>query len=122
MKEDRVFNELTPECDITAQMFALGLEKKEIADKKCRAPSTINNQIATAYKELDVRNGRELTIKYFERITGVNTHDLREQGRSLLSLILLCVFFVGFTQDLNARVRPRVRRVQLVRVVAVREY
>ena len=119
MKEDRVFNELTPECDITAQMFALGLEKKEIADKKCRAPSTINNQIATAYKELDVRNGRELTIKYFERITG---RDLREQGRSLLSLILLCIFFVGFTQDLNARVRPRARRVQPVRVVAVREY
>ena len=115
----RVFMELTPECDKTAQLFAQGYEKKEIAEIKCRSFYTINNQINTAFEILKIRNGRELTIKYFERITG---RDLREQGRSLLSLILLCIFFVGFTQDLNARVRPRVRRVQPVRVVAVREY
>ena len=27
----KVFTELTPECDITAQMYAAGYEKKEIA-------------------------------------------------------------------------------------------
>ena len=27
----RVFNELTPECEITARMYAQGYEKKEIA-------------------------------------------------------------------------------------------
>ncbi len=33
----RVFEELTPECDKTAQLFAVGLEQKEIAEVKFRA-------------------------------------------------------------------------------------
>lgn len=36
----KVFTELTPECDITAQMYAAGYEKKEIAVLKHRAVST----------------------------------------------------------------------------------
>ena len=32
----KVFTELTPECDITAQMYAAGYEKKEIAVLKHR--------------------------------------------------------------------------------------
>ena len=31
----KVFTELTPECDITAQMYAAGYEKKEIAEASC---------------------------------------------------------------------------------------
>lgn len=42
---ERVLTELTPECEITARMYAQGYEKKEIADLKCRAVSTINNQL-----------------------------------------------------------------------------
>ena len=45
----KVFTELTPECDITAQMYAAGYEKKEIAVLKHRAVSTINNQLQTAF-------------------------------------------------------------------------
>ena len=56
----KVFTELTPECDITAQMYAAGYEKKEIAVLKHRAVSTINNQLQTAFLILGVRNGREL--------------------------------------------------------------
>lgn len=37
----RVFEELTPECDKTAQLFAVGLEQKEIAEVKFRAIATI---------------------------------------------------------------------------------
>ena len=37
----RVFEELTPECDKTAQLFAQGLEQKEIAEVKFRAIATI---------------------------------------------------------------------------------
>lgn len=46
---ERVFTELTPECEITARMYAQGYEKKEIANFKCRAVSTINNQLQKAF-------------------------------------------------------------------------
>ena len=46
---ERVLTELTPECEITARMYAQGYEKKEIADLKCRAVSTINNQLQKAF-------------------------------------------------------------------------
>ena len=39
----RVLTELTPECELTTQMYISGLEKEEIAEAKCRAFSTINN-------------------------------------------------------------------------------
>ena len=67
----KVFTELTPECDITAQMYAAGYEKKEIAVLKHRAVSTINNQLQTAFLILGVRNGRELALKLAERISGI---------------------------------------------------
>lgn len=56
----RLFIELTPECEVTAIMYARGLEKREIAKKKCRALSTISNQIQRVFEILGVRNGREL--------------------------------------------------------------
>ena len=36
-----VLTELTPECELTTQMYISGLEKEEIAEIKCRASSTI---------------------------------------------------------------------------------
>ena len=114
----RVFKELTPECDKTAQLFAQGYEKKEIAEIKCRSFYTINNQINTAFELLNVRNGRELTIKYAERLTGKSIIDLSERARKTLSVFLLCVFFVGMadhtTQDRRLR-RMRVETELLVR-------
>ena len=65
---DRVFTELTPECEITARMYAQGYEKKEIANLKCRAVSTINNQLQRAFDVLQVRNGRELATMLYEWI------------------------------------------------------
>ena len=68
---ERVFTELTPECEVTARMYAQGYEKKEIANIKCRAVSTINNQLQKAFDILHVRNGRELATMLYERIAGV---------------------------------------------------
>ena len=63
----RVFTELTPECEITVRMYAQGYEKKEIANLKCRAVSTINNQLQKAFEVLNVKNGRELATMLYER-------------------------------------------------------
>lgn len=64
MEYERVFLELIPEVDITAQMYAVGKEKKEITGLKNRVLATINGQIQKAFELLEVRNGRELSILY----------------------------------------------------------
>lgn len=89
---DRILTELTPECEITAQMYVSGYEKKEIASIKCRALSTINNQLQEAFRILHVRNGRELAKKLYERLSGVNlTMDFSDVGRAIVACCLLCV-------------------------------
>ena len=91
----RVFNELTPECEITARMYAQGYEKKEIADLKCRAVSTINNQLQKAFEILHVRNGRELATMLYERLAGMKfTMDFPPIARSVIACCLLCVFSI----------------------------
>ena len=111
----RVFMELTPECDKTAQLFAQGYEKKEIAEIKCRSFYTINNQINTAFEILKIRNGRELTLKYAEKLTGRSILDLTQRARSFLSLVLLCVFMFGFSQHTDMRRTSEVRIVRIRR-------
>lgn len=89
---DRVLTELTPECEITARMYAQGYEKKEIASIKCRALSTISNQIQTAMGVLNVRNGRELATMVYERITGLKfTMDFSPAIRAGITCCLLLV-------------------------------
>ncbi len=70
--EGRIFTELTPECEITARMYAEGYEIKEIAAMKCRAISTINNQIQKAFRALNVRNGRELATMFHRKERSLN--------------------------------------------------
>lgn len=65
---ERVLTELSLECERTAVLYLKGSEKKEIADMKCRAISTISNQIQKAMSILKVRNGRELASLYYERV------------------------------------------------------
>ncbi len=91
----RVFNELTPECEITARMYAQGYEKKEIADLKCRAVSTINNQLQKAFEILHVRNGRELATMLYERLAGMKfTMDFPPINSPFCYrlLFIMCVF------------------------------
>ena len=95
---DRVFTELTPECEITARMYAQGYEKKEIANLKCRAVSTINNQLQRAFDVLQVRNGRELATMLYERIAGVKfTMDFFTYHSYIRCLwFIMCLFLCRF--------------------------
>ena len=116
---ERVLTELTPECEITAQMYANGYEKKEIASIKCRAISTINNQLQEAFKILHVRNGRELAKKLYERMSGISfTMDFSPIGRSIVACCLLCVFFVSLYHeqgDMRKSRRSRVEQIERIR-------
>lgn len=104
-----VFTELTPECDITAQMYASGYEKKEIAGIKNRAVSTINNQLQTAFEILGVRNGRELAIKLAERVSGIRlTLDFTPAMRSAVACCLLLILILDNHFEMRRqRIRTR---------------
>ena len=104
-----VFTELTPECDLTAQMYASGYEKKEIASLKHRAVSTINNQLQTAFLILGVRNGRELALKLAERISGIRlTLDFSPATKSAVASVLLIILCLDSHFDMRRqRIRTR---------------
>ena len=108
-----VFTELTPECDITAQMYATGYEKKEIAEKKHRALSTINNQLQTAFL-----NGRELAIKLAERLSGIRlTLDFSPAMRSAVACVLLIILCLDSHFEMR-RQRTRTRLNTNVELIA----
>lgn len=107
---NRVFTELTPECEITARMYAQGYEKKEIANLKCRAVSTINNQLQRAFEVLHVRNGRELATMLYERIAGMKfTMDFSSIAQTVVACCLLLVLCVD--GGIESR-RQRTRKVR----------
>lgn len=113
-----VFTELTPECDITAQMYAAGYEKKEIASLKHRALSTINNQLQTAFIILGVRNGRELALKLSERMSGIRlTFDFSPAVRSAVTCCLLTILILDGHLEAR-RQRTRIRSNANVELIA----
>lgn len=113
-----VFTELTPECDLTAQMYAAGYEKKEIASLKHRAVSTINNQLQTAFLILGVRNGRELALKLAERMSGVRlTFDFSPVIRSAVACVLLIILCLDSHFEMR-RQRTRARTNTNVELIA----
>lgn len=105
---ERILTELTPECEITARLYAQGYEKKEIASMKCRAVSTVNNQLQKVFETLRIRNGRELTTMIYERVTGVKLMDLSPSMRAAVACCLLCVFSLTFLHQQDAQ---RARRI-----------
>lgn len=105
---ERVLTELTPECEVTARMYAQGYEKKEIANLKCRAISTVNNQLQKAFEVLQVRNGRELATILYERISGMKfTMDLTPAARTAAACCLLCVFSLSLYHEQSDMRRAR---------------
>lgn len=113
-----VFTELTPECDITAQMYAAGYEKKEIASLKHRALSTINNQLQTAFMILGVRNGRELALRMAERLSGIRlTFDFSPAVRSAVACCLLTILMLDSHLEMR-RQRTRTRSKTNIELVA----
>lgn len=111
----RVLTELTPECELTTQMYISGLEKEEIAEAKCRAFSTINNQLQNAFKILQVKNGRELCKRFYERLSGVEfTFDFSPIVRSVIACSLLCVFSISLYHEQSDMRRARRTRVETI--------
>lgn len=74
----RVLTELTQECELTAQMYISGLEKKEIASLKYKAVSTINNQLQEAFKKLNVKTDVNYAVSFM--------NDYRELNLPLIFL------------------------------------
>lgn len=115
--ETRVLVECTPEEEITARLYAQGMEKKEIAFLKCRAISTINNQLQAAFEKLKVKNGRELATKLYERLSGLHlTMDFNQMTRSVIASCLLVLFIGSMFNDQfdmrRCRQRTRIERVR----------
>lgn len=111
----RVFTELTPECEITVRMYAQGYEKKEIANLKCRAVSTINNQLQKAFEVLNVKNGRELATMLYERVTGMKlTMNFSPITRSVVACCLLCVFSLSLYHEQGEMRRERKSRIERI--------
>ena len=114
MEMIRVFPELTLECECTTQLYAYGYEKKEIANMKCRAESTVNNQIQTAFPIVGVRNGRELAREFYKRLAALGiSMDYKPQFRSFLACGILCMFTASV---LNYNRYRRPRRLRNIRV------
>lgn len=116
---ERILTELTPECEITARMYAFGYEKKEIADLKCRAVSTINNQLQKVFEVFGLRNGRELAKLIYERMAGMKfTMDFSPVIRSAVSFCLLCVFSLSIYHeqgDMRRSRRTKIERIERIR-------
>lgn len=99
-----IFEELTVECGNTAEMFANGLEKKEIAAAKFRAFGTISTQLQKVYEVLGVRNRSELTKLYCKKLI--------EKG--LTALLMICLLFAPAYRITR---RSRARRSDTIEVV-----
>ena len=117
-----LFPELRDECDKSVQYFCSGDEKKEVADRKIRALSTVSNQIQKAIEDIGARNGRELALKMafkiVEKLLNVKvTFDICPVVRSAIACCLLGVFFVSLYQEQSDMKRGRRNRIEEVRRV-----
>ena len=118
-----LFPELRDECDKSVQYFCSGDEKKEVADRKIKAFSTISNQVQKAIEDTGVRNGRELAFKMafkiIEKLLGVKvTFDVCPVVRASIACCLLCVFSLSLYHeqgDMRRSRRSRVEQIERIR-------
>lgn len=99
----RIFTELSPRRDEMAQLYAVGMEKKEIASMLYRSYPTVNTTLQSVYEVLGVRNRSELTIKLAERLAGY------EIKKAIISACLLVIFLFGEYHHMNEFCRVRRR-------------
>lgn len=109
---ERILEELNYEEEVTAMLYSQGYEKREIAEMKCRAVSTINNQLQSVFLKMQVRNGRELSRMIYERLSGTKlTFNLSDTKRVFITAMLFAIFSVSFfieEADMRRGRRPRV--------------
>lgn len=98
---EQMFDTLPNECDKTTQVFGAGKEKKEVANIKFRAESTITNHVQNAFRTLGINNGREYSImlafKIVEKLLGnvkITMDFSSPTMRTAIACFLLCLFFV----------------------------
>lgn len=101
---ERVFTELSPRRDEIAQLYGLGLERKEIASKIFRSETTVNTTIQRVFELLHVRNRSELSIKFAERISG---YDFK-RGIIAMCLLFLFVFDLSHNNSPLTRAKKRI--------------
>lgn len=121
-----LFEPLTNECDKTIQIYGVGKEKKEVANIKYRAESTVVNHIQNAFKKLGINNGREYSImlafKIVEKLLGnvKITMGFSPIARSVIACCLLCVFSLSLYHEQGEMRRSR--RIRVERVERYRRY
>lgn len=98
---ERVFTELSERRDEVAQLYSMGLEKKEIAKKLFRSLATVSNTLQRVYEDLGVRNGRELSILYAERRSGVSLK------RTIIAACLLALITFSMTHEMTVYRRTK---------------
>lgn len=111
--------ELRGECDKSAQYFSSGDEKKEVANRKIKAVSTVSNQIQKAIEDTGVRNGRELAFrmafKIVEKLLNVKvSFDICPAARAAVACCLLCVFSLSLYHEQSDMRRARRTRVETI--------
>lgn len=117
-----LYPELGGECDKSAQYFGSGDEKKEVANRKIKALSTVSNQIQRALEDTGVRNGRELAFKMafkiVEKLLNVKvTFDMHPAVRASVACCLLCIFSLSLyheQSDMRRARRTRVERIERI--------
>ena len=115
--------ELREECDKSAQFFSSGDAKKEVANRKIKAISTVSNQIQKALENTGARNGRELAFriafKIVEKLLNVRvTFDVSPVIRSVVAFSLLCIFSLSLYHeqgDMRRCRKTRVERIERIR-------
>ena len=97
-------------------VYAVGFDKKEIAEKKHRSLHTIINQLRTAFEVLGVRNGRELAIKLCERLCDIKANvNIQQMVHSAVACVLLLILCVDSHLEMR-RARQRCRSIARIEI------
>lgn len=81
-----------------AEMYALGLTKKEIANKRHRSLRTIENQLRVIFSKLSIRKDTELTAWYFCSRYKL-TFKLSPLARQIIALSFFAIICLGIYNE-----------------------
>jgi DNA-binding CsgD family transcriptional regulator len=82
-----------------ADLLSRGYTEKEIADKLCISPATVNNHTRNMRERFGLHKNSELVLLYIAQCNreAFNIHDIRKYGISIiLVLVNVCYFNKGF--------------------------
>ena len=103
------YNDLPKVEREVADLYACGHTKKEIAMKRGRSLSTVNNQISRLFEKSNVRKDTEFTTWYFCTRFHIS-YDLLPIHRSFISIALLILITLSVLFETNPLYRARASR------------